>query len=657
MSPGLKLLESYAKGDKEAFFGRERETDDIYRLFLQAPVVVVYGPSGTGKTSLLQCGLANRLPDTDWTTVFLRRRRNFPASTLEALTRRPARDPVEPDRVVGAVEALYSAYLRPVCLVFDQLEELFVLGDEAEVARFVEMLRALLAAKAQCRIVLSLREDYLGQMDRLERELPGLMAHRLRVEPMRRESLREVIEGTARQLQLDLQDGEQTADAIIDKLKDSRGVVQLTYLQVYLDELVTKARAESAGRTRPTITGDMVANMPLGDVLGRFLDRQTVLIQAGLQADHPGAPDDAVRRVLDELVSGDATKAPRTRAQLATVLADPLLAAVLDGLQAARIVKRSQNDFELVHDALAQRIDDSRSAVEKYRRRLEKMVSDRRVLFEMRAAGRSRGERGYLTADDLEFLKPYETTLHLTPPDVDFVRRSRAALARARIKQALRYAAVAAPLVLAVVLGGVIYEPGASEDVAKFLSSHQLPQLAAPLLSPALAVHPDNTNLLFARADAYLLMNSKDPRAERDFDRIRDLSDYKSAQLNDLCWFRTVRNGDLDKALVACKAAMELPDAIDSLALTLFKRHDYAEALAAYDKAMAKRPNDPSTLFGRSLTLRALAARSPQAYGARLPEALENRGRALARDPNICVLYAGDMGVDPPDGVSEPCLK
>ncbi|MBK8567714.1 MAG: ATP-binding protein [Saprospiraceae bacterium] len=62
----FKFLDSYQKEDKEVFFGREAETDALYDALSGVKHLLVYGPSGAGKTSLIECGLRNQFSDADW---------------------------------------------------------------------------------------------------------------------------------------------------------------------------------------------------------------------------------------------------------------------------------------------------------------------------------------------------------------------------------------------------------------------------------------------------------------------------------------------------------------------------------------------------------------------------------------------------------------
>ncbi|MEY4202663.1 MAG: hypothetical protein RL013_365, partial [Bacteroidota bacterium] len=62
----FKFLDAYDKDDEAIFFGREKETGALYEALSGVKHLLVYGPSGAGKTSLIECGLRNRFSDADW---------------------------------------------------------------------------------------------------------------------------------------------------------------------------------------------------------------------------------------------------------------------------------------------------------------------------------------------------------------------------------------------------------------------------------------------------------------------------------------------------------------------------------------------------------------------------------------------------------------
>lgn len=82
MKSPFKFLDSYTKEDREIYFGREREIDELYHRLFESRIMLVYGESGTGKSSLINCGLINKLRDTDHLPVYIRRSDNI----LESLS-------------------------------------------------------------------------------------------------------------------------------------------------------------------------------------------------------------------------------------------------------------------------------------------------------------------------------------------------------------------------------------------------------------------------------------------------------------------------------------------------------------------------------------------------------------------------------------------
>jgi hypothetical protein len=51
-------LDAYTLNDSAFYFGRDEEITTMYEMVFQTDLLLVYGASGTGKTSLIQCGLA-----------------------------------------------------------------------------------------------------------------------------------------------------------------------------------------------------------------------------------------------------------------------------------------------------------------------------------------------------------------------------------------------------------------------------------------------------------------------------------------------------------------------------------------------------------------------------------------------------------------------
>ena len=73
----FKLLQAYDKDDTRIYFGRENETLQLSEALMRSKFLLLYGASGTGKTSLIQCGLPGMFSPRDWLPIFVRRGSDF----------------------------------------------------------------------------------------------------------------------------------------------------------------------------------------------------------------------------------------------------------------------------------------------------------------------------------------------------------------------------------------------------------------------------------------------------------------------------------------------------------------------------------------------------------------------------------------------------
>ena len=459
MTSPFKFLDPYEKRDKAIFFGRDDEIEALYKLVFQTNLVLVYGTSGTGKTSLIQCGLANRFKATDWFEIFVRRKDNINAS-LDREVRRLATTPIDAGAsIVEAVQSLFLDHLRPIYLIFDQFEELFIFGSPEEQAALIGSVKALVEADVACKVIISMREEYLAQLQDFEKAIPTLFNKRLRVEKMGMANLRQVVIGTTAAAGVTLEHGEATAQRIIDGSKEPRIGVQLSYLQVYLDKLYRNAARGADGSV--VFTDALIAETgAFGDVMADFLEEQTESLQAALAARFPGLPKDAVQRILEEFATLEGTKQPTTRAELGERMpgyAPAILDAALAAFETGRIVRNADGVYELAHDTLAGRVAERRGGKSKNLMKVKKLVRDRMAAFEQ--------TKSLLNAEELVIVSPHIGDL--TAGEAGFVQRSADMVRRARRRRILVTAGTIASLALAFLLAlAGLYTAGDTIDTA-----------------------------------------------------------------------------------------------------------------------------------------------------------------------------------------------
>ncbi|MGK5546607.1 caspase, EACC1-associated type [Streptomyces sp. URMC 127] len=341
--PGMR---PFLPEQHEFFFGRKDLTDALVEKVTAAasrrPLVLV-GPSGVGKSSLLRAGLAARLDSGGHgSALFVPAPGARPFHTLTAgwaeATGRPFGE-VERDLGAGRFGAPVDGRRPPRVLIVDQLEEVFTHCDDAEEREL--FIRALTGAEPGRgpRIVLGLRADYFGHCLRDPRLARLVREGQFTVPPMTGDELREAIKLPAKRVLLDLEDG--LADHLLRELEDEdaapRGAIALPFLAHALQE--TWARRQG---NRLTFAGYQ-ATGGIRTSVGTTAER----IHDSLDADGQRDLRELVLRMV-RLVDGDG-RAVRRRVPTGE-LADH--AALLQRLTDARLVVQDDDEAQLCHDSL-----------------------------------------------------------------------------------------------------------------------------------------------------------------------------------------------------------------------------------------------------------------------------------------------------------------
>lgn len=306
----FKFLDSYDKKDKDIFFGREQETYELYDRIFETNLVLLYGASGTGKTSLINCGLGNQFESTDWHPIFIRRKDNMLESMREEFQRHAVKKLKPTTSIIEQVRSLYLDYFKPIYLIFDQFEEIFILGDKEEQKLFFETIYQLLEEDLQCKVLISMREEYIAYLSEFEEIIPYLFDNRLRVEKMNSKNLKSVIEGTAGEFNIELKNGARNvSELIIEKLRDKNHEIDLANLQVYLDRLYQLDKKRNPGAKKVTFDESLIAETGnLEDVMSQFLDQQLDVLNKELEEKYKGTKKGAPLDILFELVTDNGTK-------------------------------------------------------------------------------------------------------------------------------------------------------------------------------------------------------------------------------------------------------------------------------------------------------------------------------------------------------------
>ncbi len=517
MKSPFKFLDSYQKEDVQLFFGREQEVDSLYRMAFHANVILVYGMSGTGKTSLINCGLANRFASTDWFDIFIRRKDDINQSLIEQLRRHDQEGDIEQGTSLAEmIRSLYLDHLRPIYLIFDQLEELITLGHPEEQQQFYENIKELASTNLPCKIILIIREEYLAHLSDFEAIMPSLFDNRIRVEPMNFSKIRQVIFGNLNQFNVSLE-SEGIVDRIMEQLSSGGGRVQLGYLQVYLDNLYKVAANQNEDRI--IFDHDLINRVgQFEDVLSDFLDDNIAEIEGQVQSKFPDQSTDSVRQVLDLLVTEEGTKKPiyyqiGNEETILPKLSSSLVSFIINLLGERRIIRFLDSQIELAHDALANHVNQRRSEEDRIRLQIIKLIRDGYKSYQLTGLLLSKQILNFI----LSSATPFKIDELLSEEEQAFIKQSELALKeleevekekymielkeeRKRINRTINIITVIA--VFAIVLGTSIFYNQSRQNALKAQDTFEALQIEKTRLDSARFIqYLSEGNLYFVTED------------------------------------------------------------------------------------------------------------------------------------------------------------
>ena len=179
----FQYLRWYGAANAEVFFGRNRKVRELYFKVTDegtAPVVLVYGASGVGKSSLLEAGL---LPRLSWNHEVHVQRREAGKTLGQSF-----------DACMTAARASG----KPIVILLDQIEEVFTeptVDGNAELAALSERIKLVLThAELPLRIMLGFRSEWLANVRRRLAEA-GVPVSEFYLERLAGNEIEEVVRG------------------------------------------------------------------------------------------------------------------------------------------------------------------------------------------------------------------------------------------------------------------------------------------------------------------------------------------------------------------------------------------------------------------------------------------------------------------------------
>jgi Novel STAND NTPase 1 len=188
------------------FFGRDDEREIVIANMLASRLTVLYGPSGVGKSSLLNAGVAHELRlqaqrnlkergTSEFNVIVFGSWRDDPLSELTSAVGRQLSDHDLPRSLQGRLDAVSARLNCDLLIIFDQFEEYFLYhghenGSEVFAKQFAQ---AVNSDGLRASFLLSIREDSLAKLDRFEGCIPGIFQNHLRIDHLDFDAAREAI--------------------------------------------------------------------------------------------------------------------------------------------------------------------------------------------------------------------------------------------------------------------------------------------------------------------------------------------------------------------------------------------------------------------------------------------------------------------------------
>lgn len=282
----FRYLNWYDRENAELFHGRGHEIRNLYARITNpdsAPILLFYGQSGVGKSSILDAGLRPRL-DYSYRVQYYRRDPTLGLSGTYYHALRSMEIKASLEKDWRSIEIEIG---RPVILILDQIEEVFTRPAKThprELEDFFDLLTHIfsnLDRRPRGRLLLSFRKEWIPEIERqlVDRKLPHT---RLFVDRLDRAGIIEVVSAPQRFNRLVEKYGirveEGVAEAIANDLLQDKNSPLAPVFQILLTKMWIHAK--KVNNDHPHFTTDLYNRLKRdGLLLDDFLNQQLAALE------------------------------------------------------------------------------------------------------------------------------------------------------------------------------------------------------------------------------------------------------------------------------------------------------------------------------------------------------------------------------------------
>jgi len=388
-------LKAYSEDQSHIFFGRVEEIRTLYKLINANTLTILFGKSGTGKTSLLNAGVFPKLRK-NYCLPF-RIRLEFLDDSADLLTQINQVLKSEIDKYGFKVDAypttetLWEFFHReplwkvitPI-LIFDQFEEIFTLAKKSsrfkkqELDLLLEELSDLIENsipekikdqfinnenigysfdKQKAKIIFSFREDFLPEIESITAQIPSAKNSRYRLMPMDGHQAYEVITKTwknaidpaeANRIVYFLTNETETESVDIENRYGKYDLIEVE--PSLLSQVCSYIDKERLSENRDKISADFLGKYPKGKILRSLYDQ--ALLESNTIDTSENHDGEKPRNLIKEFIEDNLITDEGYRTKFALKNLDERLRPGIDTLRRKYFIREEGNLIELTHDVI-----------------------------------------------------------------------------------------------------------------------------------------------------------------------------------------------------------------------------------------------------------------------------------------------------------------